>query len=138
VDSGANRVSAPGATVHLVVLASPQGGPDETFRTAGLVDPTITVQLGSRVSIELVNADADTAHGLVVSANGSRSSWMPMMTARPAFAGAALWFLGDSTSAGMHAGTLSFTASTQGTYQYLCPVPGHAQKGMIGTFVVSG
>jgi rusticyanin len=137
VDGAANRISAPAATVHLVVVASPEGGPDETFRTAGLVDPTITVQLGSRVSIELVNADSDTAHGLVVSANGSRSSWMPMMTARPAFVGAALWFLGNPTSAGMHAGTLSFTASTPGTYWYLCPVPGHAQKGMIGKFVVS-
>jgi rusticyanin len=138
VDDAADRVSAPGAAVHLVVLASPQGGPDETFRTAGLVDPTITVQLGSRVNIELVNADAGTAHGLVVSANGSRSSWMPMMTARPAFSGAALWFLGDPTSVGMHAGTLSFTASTPGTYWYLCPVPGHAKRGMIGKFVVSG
>jgi plastocyanin len=62
---------------------------------------------------------------------------MPMMTARPAFAGSALWFLGNHTSAGMHAGTLSFTASTPGTYRYLCPVPGHAQKGMTGTFIVT-
>ena len=41
-----------------------------------------------------------------------------------------------ATSAGMHAGTLTFTASTAGTYHYLCPVPGHAQKGMVGTFQV--
>jgi nitrite reductase (NO-forming) len=37
----------------------------------------------------------------------------------------------------MHAGTLTFTATTPGTYQYLCPVPGHAQQGMTGTFNVS-
>jgi plastocyanin len=86
----------------------------------------------------MVNADADAAHGLVVSANGSRSSWMPMMTARPAFAGAALWFLADPSSAGVLAGTLSFTASTPGTYWYLCPVPVHAKKGIIGKFAVSG
>ena len=61
-----------------------------------------------------------------------------MLTARPAFAGSALWFLGNPTSAGMHAGTLSFTASTPGTYRYLCPVPGHAQDGMTGTFIVTG
>ncbi len=42
--------------------------------------------------------------------------------------GAALWFLGEVTAAGMHTGTLSFTASP-GTYQYLCPVPGHTQEG---------
>ena len=56
---------------------------------------------------------------------------------RPAFTGSALWFLGDPTTAGMHTGTLTFTATTPGTYHYLCPVPGHAQKGMTGTFTVS-
>jgi plastocyanin len=61
---------------------------------------------------------------------------MPMMTARPAFTGSALWFLGNPTSAGMHAGTLTFTAATPGTYQYLCPVPGHARDGMVGAFTV--
>ncbi len=39
-------------------------------------------------------------------------------------------------AAGMHAGTLTFTAAAPGTYQYLCPVPGHAQEGMTGTFTV--
>lgn len=121
-----------------MVLASPSGGPDETYRIAGLVNPTINVPIDSGVSIEVVNADAHTAHGLVVAPKGSASSWMPMMTAAPAFPGSALWFLGNPTSSGMHVGTLSFTAKSSGTYQYLCPVPGHAQKGMDGTFVVTG
>jgi plastocyanin len=38
--------------------------------------------------------------------------------------------------AGMHAGTLTFTAAIPGSYQYLCPVPGHARGGMAGTFTV--
>jgi plastocyanin len=59
-----------------------------------------------------------------------------MMTARPAFTGSALRFLGNPTSAGMHEGTLAFTATTPGTYRYLCPVPGHAQQGMAGIFTV--
>jgi hypothetical protein len=62
---------------------------------------------------------------------------MPMMTAGPAFSGSALWFLGEPSSAGLHVGTLRFTAATAGTYEYLCPVPGHAQRGMVGSFVVS-
>ncbi len=41
-----------------------------------------------------------------------------------------------SGGAGMHEGTLTFTASTSDTYTYLCPVPGHAQQGMTGTFTV--
>ena len=137
LDRPANRISFTGTSASLVVLASPAGGPDETFRTAGLVNPAITVKAGTRVSIQIINADPDTAHGLVITASHATSSWMPMMTARAAFPGAALWFLGDPTSAGLHAGTLTFTASTPGTYRYLCPVPGHAQKGMAGTFTVS-
>lgn len=59
----------------------------------------------------------DTAHGLVVTASGARSSWIPMMTARPAFADSARWFPGNPTAPGMHAGTISFTTDTPGTYR---------------------
>jgi rusticyanin len=122
--------------VSLTAVASPNGGQDETFRIAGLVNPKIVVPMGAHVSILVINADHDTAHGLVVTAS-HHASWMPMMTSRPAFTGAALWFLGNPNAAGMHTGTLTFTAATPGTYQYLCPVPGHAQRGMTGTFTVS-
>ncbi len=137
VDKAKNSVTVSGTAVHLVALASPSGGPDETFRIAGLVNPTVSVKVGASVSLEVVNADTDTAHGLVVAATGSASSWMPMMTTRPAFSDSAVWFLGNPTSAGMHTATLSFTATMPGIYQYLCAVPGHAQKGMVGTFVVT-
>jgi rusticyanin len=137
INRAANTITFTASSIHLTVVASPTGGPDETFRIAGMVNPTLTVPAGSHVSIQVVNADPDTAHGLVITASNPRSSWMPMMTAAPAFGGSALWFLGNPTAAGMHAGTLSFTASTAGTYHYLCPVPGHAQKGMTGTLIVS-
>ncbi len=51
---------------------------------------------------------------------------------------AAVWFPGGSTSAGMHEATMTFTASTAGSYRYVCPVPRHAQEGMTGAFVVTG
>jgi rusticyanin len=137
VDAARNRITFSGSAAQFAVLASPADGLDETFRLAGLMSPTIVVRAGSRVTIEVVNADPDTAHGLVVTASGSASSWMPMMTAAPVLSGSAVWFLGNPTSAGMHAATLRFTAATPGTYQYLCPVPGHARKGMVGTFVVA-
>lgn len=138
IDRARRTITFTSARVQLAAVASPAGGPDETFRIAGLVNPAIAVPAGARVSIQLVNADPDTAHGLVITASGARSSWMPMMIAAPAFTGSALWFLGNPTAAGMHAGTLTFTARAPGTYHYLCPVPGHAQKGMAGTFTVSG
>jgi rusticyanin len=136
VSSAGNTITFTTTTVRLTMLAGPSGGPDETFRTAGLVDPHIVVPAGARVTIQLVNADADTAHGLVITASDASASWMPMMTAGPAFTGSALWFLGNPTAAGMHEGSLTFTASSPGTYRYLCPVPGHAQKGMSGTFTI--
>ncbi|MBV9447021.1 MAG: hypothetical protein JO345_14150 [Streptosporangiaceae bacterium] len=43
---------------------------------------------------------------------------------------------GDPTPAGDGANTFSFTAGTTGSYQYICPMPGHAQMGMHGSFVV--
>lgn len=42
---------------------------------------------------------------------------------------------GQPNQCRMH--TATFTATTPGTYHYLCPVPGHAQEGMTGTFTVS-
>lgn len=136
VDRAANRIVFAGGGIDLTVLAGPVDNPDETFRLAGLVNPTIVVPLAARVTLTVVNADPDTAHGLVVTAAGASSSWMPMMTSGPAFSGSAVWFLGNPTSAGMHEATVAFTASASGTYQYLCPVPGHAHKGMVGAFVV--
>ena len=136
VSKAANTVTFTSTTVRLTILASPPGGPDETFRAAGLVNPRIIVPAGSQVTIQLINADPDTAHGLVITSGNAGTSRMPMMTARPAFTGSALWFLGTPTAAGLHEGTLTFTAATPGTYHYLCAVPGHAQKGMTGTFTI--
>ncbi|MDA8300893.1 MAG: sulfocyanin-like copper-binding protein [Actinomycetota bacterium] len=137
VDRSTNTVTFSGHKADLAVLASPSM-PAENFKLAGLTDPAIVVPEGAQVQVELVNADDDMAHGFVVSARGAGNSWMPMMSAPPAFSGSALWFLGEKTSAGMHVGTLTFSASTPGTYTYLCPVPGHAQEGMEGSFVVKG
>lgn len=121
--------------VRLAVLASPPM-PAESFRIAGMTNPAISVPARARVTIELVNADADMAHGLVIMPAGTAESSMPMMTAAPSFAGSALWFLGKPTAAGMHSGTIAFTAAAPGSYPYLCPVPGHARDGMAGAFTV--
>jgi rusticyanin len=135
IDQAARTITFTSNNVNLVVLASPSM-PAESFRIAGLTDPAIVVPAGAHVTIQLINADTDMAHGLVITAAEAARSPMPMMTAAPAFSGSALWFLGKPTAAGMHTGTLTFTAASPGSYQYLCPVPGHAQKGMAGAFTV--
>jgi len=136
VSKAANAITVTTPTVRLAIIASPAGGPDETFRVAGLVSPRIIVPSGARVTIQLVNADPGTAHGLVITAGNATGAWMPMMTAWPAFTGSALWFLGNPTSAGLHEGTLIFTATATGAYHYLCPVPGDAREGMVGTLTI--
>ena len=137
VDRTRSRITFHRSTVVLAAVASGPGNPMYSFEIAGMVDPTVVVPTGAHVSIEVVNRDGDMAHGLVVTADGADSSWMPMMTAAPAFEGAAVWVLGDPTSAGLHAATLRFTAGPPGSYEYLCPVPGHAAQGMVGTFTVT-
>jgi rusticyanin len=137
VNTAARTITFTTGSVHVAAVASPASGPDETFRIAGMVNPKIIVPAGAQVSIQVINADRDTAHGLVITSGQGRPSWMRMMTSRPVFSGSALWFLGNPTAAGMHTGTLTFTASTPGTYHYLCPVPEHAQKGMTGFFSVN-
>lgn len=135
VNRAARTITFTTANVRLAVLASPSM-PAESYRIAGMTDPAISVPAGARVTIELVNADGDMAHGLVIMPAGAAGSALPMMTAAPSFTGAALWFLGKPASAGMHVGTLTFTAAIPGRYQYLCPVPGHAREGMAGAFTV--
>lgn len=136
IDTAADRVVFHSGDVSLVVAAVPSVS-DGEYQVAGLVDPTLVVPVGARVSIELINADTDAAHGMVVTAEGAATSSMPMAADAPAFPGAAVWFLGDPTAAGLHAGTITFTASTPGTYQYLSPLPGQARNGMAGTLIVA-
>lgn len=136
IDRAARTIVFTTRNVHLVVLARP-ATQDESYRIAGMTNPAVSVRRGAHVTVELINADDAMAHGLVITAFGTARSPMPMMmTPAPAFRRSALWFLGERTAAGMHAGTLTFTAARRGTYQYLCPVPGHAQLGMAGTFTV--
>ena len=106
---------------------------DMRFRAAGLSNPTIDVPRGALVTIHFINGDSDSAHG-----------WMllePLVTVGKvvhgprAFPGA-FALLGDPTSAGQPAATISFRATRSGTYRYECPVPGHAAMGMQGNFVV--
>jgi hypothetical protein len=71
-----------GTSIGMAVVAGPAGGPDDTFRMAGMVNPAIIVLAGSRVSMQVINADPDTAHGLVITASSPVSSWM-RLRARP-------------------------------------------------------
>jgi rusticyanin len=137
VDRTHKRITFGSNSVRMVALASPTGGPDETFRIAGMVNPTVVVKKGAQVSVELINADASAAHGFVVTTSAASAAWMPMAAAQPVFSDSAVWFLGDPTTTGMHESVLNFTANKLGKFHYLCAIPSHAQKGMTGNFNVT-
>ena len=136
VDRAGNRITFTSQDVRLTVLASPDNGPDMTFRVAGLADPTIVVPQGAKVTVQIINADSGTMHGWLLSAVQPPLPYMAMMDAPAAFSGSFAMPLGAPTSAGMPGETITFTASQAGQYTYLCPVPGHAQRGMHGAFDV--
>lgn len=61
---------------------------------------------------------------------------MVMMDAPVALPGAFAMPVSAATSRQWFGHTLYFVASQAGSYYYLCPVPGHARRGMYGRFIV--
>jgi rusticyanin len=134
VDKASNTITFTAGSVSFTVVAVPPGGPDMTFRVAGLTDPAIVVPAGARVTVEFINGDTDEAHGWLVTSEQPPFSFGQSRT--PSTDGAFSGLIGDPTASGQGANTFTFRVGSAGTYQYICPMPGHAQMGMHGTFVV--
>ena len=134
IDSCLNQITFTTPIASFVIEAVPPNNPDMTFRIAGLVNPTVVVPRNAEVRIEYINADSDEAHAFVITSANQPLTFRP--AGPPAFAGAAAGAIGDPTAAGHGARDVAFTAATTGTYRYLCPMPGHAEMGMYGNFVV--
>lgn len=134
ISKSANQITFSGTSVSFVVESVPANNPDMTFRIAGLINPTVVVPNGARVSVEFINADSDEAHGWLVTSE--RAPFNFGQSNDPTIPNAAAGLIGDPTPAGHGAITFTFQASPRGTYSYICPMPGHAQMGMHGTFVV--
>ena len=135
VDRSTNTVSFNSQQIALTVLAAPPDGPDETFRVAGLTNPTIEVPEGARVTLQLVNADDGMPHNFLISDVQPPFPTMGMMMVSPMF-GADTATLDEATGTELPATNVIFTASSAGRFTYLCSVPGHAAAGMYGTWVV--
>ena len=138
IDRTRDRIVFTGRNVQLNVVGSPMGQKDQTFRIGGLVNPTIVVPKGAEVRISFVNADTKMPHNFVVTPAGPPFAYMTMMQAPPAFSGAATPILGAPSGNSAESADTSFVANAPGQYTYLCVVPGHAERGMYGSFVVEG
>jgi rusticyanin len=134
IDTRADSITFDTTTVSFTVVAIAPGKPDMTFTIAGLTDPAIIVPQGARVTVRFINNDTDEAHGWLIT--GSQPPFTFGQPATPAITGAFTGIVGDPTAAGDGANTITFAASGTGTYQYICPMPGHAQMGMHGSLTI--
>jgi rusticyanin len=132
-NAGPNTITFTTRAVSFTVVAVPPGGPDMTFRIGGLVNPTLVVPRGAVIRVRFINADNDQAHGWEVTSSGPPFQFG---LGPPALPGALARPLGDPTRAGYGTEDITFRAGRAGTYHYACPMPGHAQMGMHGTFIV--
>jgi rusticyanin len=134
VDKASDTITFSGPSVSFTVVAVPPGGPDMTFRVAGLTDPALIIPAGAQVTVQFINGDSDEAHAwIVVNEQPPFSFGQPKA---PAISGAFSGLIGDPTASGQGASTITFQAGRPGAYQYICPMPGHAQMGMHGAFIV--
>ncbi len=134
VDKASNTITFTGGSVSFTVVAVPPGGPDMTFRVAGLANPALIVPQGAQVTVQFINGDTDEAHAWMITSEQPPFSFYQPKT--PAIPGAFSGLIGDPTASGQGASTITFSAGAAGTYQYICPLPGHAQMGMHGAFIV--
>ena len=134
IDRTRRTITFSGSSAAFTVVAVPPSGPDMTFGIAGMTNPTVVVPKGARLTVQFINADPDEAHGWIVTTHEPPFTFG--QTVVPAIAGGYAGVLGDPTAAGDGAETITFLAGAAGTYQYLCPMPGHAQMGMHGGFIV--
>ena len=134
VDPRTDTITFTGTRVSFTVVAIAPGAPDMTFRVAGLSNPTIIVPTRAQVTVRFINNDSNEAHGWLVTSNQPPFGFG--QPAVPAIAGASAGVIGDPVSGDDGANTVSFTAGSAGSYHYICPMPGHAQMGMHGSFIV--
>jgi rusticyanin len=133
-----------GNTVHyitphaeIVALGAPPGRPGMFWEVDGKINPTIVVAAKSEITLVFADGDPGQHHGFELTTAAPPYARMAMMTGAVASPGAFIIPVEPPSGNTWHGRTITFTAPSPGTYYYICPVPGHAQQGMWGRFIVS-
>ncbi len=123
-----------GGAAFTLVAGQTQDNGGLNFNGASHGHPALTVPVGARVQLTLVN-QGTMPHSLQV----IPFTATPPVTAlpHPAFPGAETTTPRDGTAPGQSAVAV-FTATTPGRYLLICGVPGHALAGMYGILDVAG
>lgn len=140
-----------GHRITVPVVAVEPGAPDTTFEVHGHVDPTLIVPAGAKLHFELVNLDKGMAHGLVITRKGPPYTNNPKLpigkTPKKSTSGV---FGNSSQLLPVSVGVIGPEENSKkvivkksvwfslnaGIYHYVCPIPGHAKKGMYGMIIV--
>lgn len=134
VDKTNNVISFNQPDVNLTLFGGPEGA-DGKFVAGGLVNPTIKVKKGSRVTLNFINEDEGMPHGIEVIASPPPYAYMTMMQG-PVYPGAYVPVIPQAINGQYPNASATFVASQSGTFYYICQVPGHAAKGMYGEVII--
>lgn len=134
VNKSDNTITYSGNEIKIVMLGGPEGA-DGKFVIGGLVNPTLNVPRGARVTLELVNEDEGMPHGVEITDAGPPYPYMSMMQGA-IYPGALIQPIPEASENGYPQALAAFTASYTGNYYYICQYPGHAQKGMYGRIII--
>ena len=125
--------------VTLVALGAPGNRPGMYWQIDGVDGPhgpTVSVPAGATVTVDFADGDPGHPHGFELTTAAPPYDRMAMMQGRIAAPGAFIMPVPPPKGNLWYAATISFKAPSPGTYHIICPVPGHAQRGMWATFVV--
>ena len=153
INSATNIVNVTSGIVTLPIEAAPTWypRPGDFWLSYGLVNPNISIKLGTTINFIFINMDSIT-HMPAITTIGPPYSYMLMgsstmdtgMMGGQSNTNGDLYAVGpmlSGTSAqnqniGYAATNLSVTFNNLGSYWYACLVPGHAQMGMYGEISV--
>jgi len=142
VQKSGNIVVFHGDKIAITMVAVQPRYPDTTFEVAGLVNPTLVVPAGSKVTLTLINMDYGPRmnHGVVITEDRPPYPIFGMMGIPDAYIGIQVLSPRNSAneqSALYPTASVSFTAPEPGTYYYLCQYYDHASRNMYGRFIVA-
>ena len=98
--------------------------------------PDITVKAGEQVTVNFENVSANelTRHDFAVV---PQLEDIPTLAAIRALGDQVLWGAMTPEAQAGETSTVTFVPEDPGAYYYVCTFPGHAQRGMIGEFIVT-
>ena len=125
--------------VTRVALGAPGNRPGMYWQLDGVDGPrgpTVSVSAGAVITVDFADGDPGHPHGFELTTAAPPYPRMAMMAGRIATPGAFIMPVPPPEGNLWYAATVSFHAPPAGTYDIICPVPGHARQSMSAKLVV--